>query len=114
MVGNLSWPGDWCAGGSVGVLRGKEENSDEMIQFRAALQDGDAKDGPLSTDVLLHALREIEELVPATGKKGCGKKMLGKVMGKLMAYGKFWVETASWCSGYVPTREYGTMPKTEN
>ena len=110
MVGNLSWPGDWCAGGSIDVLRGKDENSEEMKQFRAALQDGDVKDGALSTDVLLNALREIEDFVPATGKKGCGKKILGKVM----AYGKFWVETASWCSGYVPTREYGSMPKTKN
>ena len=56
------------------------ENSEEMKQFRAALQDGDVKDGPLSTDVLLNALREIEDFLPETGKKGCGKKILGKVM----------------------------------
>jgi hypothetical protein len=25
MAGNLAWPGDWCAGGSLEVLRGKGE-----------------------------------------------------------------------------------------
>ena len=38
MAGNLAWPGDWCAGGSLEVLRGKGEDSPEVKQFRAAIQ----------------------------------------------------------------------------
>ena len=109
-ISNRQWPGDWCAGGSINVLRGKDEESPELIQFRQVL-DADEHASSLSTDVLLEKIREIEELIPPTPKKkGCGKF----VMGKILAYGRWWVQKASSLSGYRETKEYGSMPKTKN
>ena len=34
MATNLSWPGDWCAGGGLEVLRGKADDSEE-VRFMA-------------------------------------------------------------------------------
>ena len=108
MADNLSWPGDWCAGGSLGVLRGKTNESAEMKQFREALDTG--RKEKIETDTLLAALREIEDLIPPPNEKRCGKRILGKVM----QYGTWWVGAASRLSGYKPTKEYGEMPKTKN
>ena len=118
MVENLSWPGDWCAGGGLEVLRGKTEESSEMKQFRVALQNtrttgsgGAPVEEAVSSDRLLAALRELEQQFPApVANTSWGKKMLGLVL----AYGRWWVATASALSGYVPTQEYGSMPKTRN
>ena len=103
MCNNISQPGDWCAGGRLDVLRGKDEDSEEIKEFRRVLGHEDA-------DVVLPKLRELMTIVPPKSDDGVGAKVFSHVMALVM----HWLLAGGRLTGKVKAETYAEMPKTVN